>query len=499
MNVWVKSAHDYYEQEVRTVCYFSAEFLIGPQLGMNLLRLGIHDAVEKAADELGIDLDALIEYEGEPGLGSGGLGRLAACFMESLATLEVPAIGYGVRYEFGIFDQEIRDGWQVEVADRWLRLGNPWEIAHPEIRVEVKFGGRTESYSDSAGRFRVRWIPDHIVMGTPCDTPILGYRRTARPTCCGCGKPRPPSPSTFRPSISGDYYGAVHDKVDSENITKVLYPNDETMQGRELRLKQQYFFVSCSLKDMIRIHLQRERTLHSFHEKYAVQLNDTHPSLAIPELMRLLVDEHLLDWDAAWNITQRTFGYTNHTLLPEALERWPVPLFAQLAAPASGNHLRNQPAVSGRGAAEDTRAMRIAFEGFRLSKNPASSTCAWPIVACVGSHAINGVAELHTRLLESEVLADFYDMMPQKFSNKTNGVTARRFLLLSNPRLSRLITESIGDSWVKDLEQLRKPGAACTRPGIPGGVAAGQTAKQDRPRASRSGNDRHQDRSAAPV
>ncbi len=329
MERWVKSAHAYWENKARTVCYFSAEFLIGPQLGMNLLELGIEDEVREALEHFDVKLDNLIEHEEEPGLGNGGLGRLAACFMESLATLGVPAIGYGIRYEFGIFDQEIRYGWQAEIADRWLRLGCPWEIAHPEIVFDVNFGGRTESYHDDEGRFRVKWIPDHLVRGTPIDMPVIGYRSDTANTL-RLWKAEAIHSLDFQAFNAGDYYHAVEDQVTSENLTKVLYPNDEPSQGRELRLKQQYFFVSCSLQDMIRIHLQRDATALTFHEKYAAQLNDTHPSLAIAELMRLLVDVHLVDWNTAWSITQKTFGYTNHTLLPEALEKWPVGLMSRL-------------------------------------------------------------------------------------------------------------------------------------------------------------------------
>src|SRR5207253_2439925 len=281
---------------------------------MNLQRLHSEDSFRRAVEELGVNLDELIEHEEEPGLGTGGLGRLAACFMESMATLQVPAIGYGIRYEFGIFDQEIRDGWQCEVADPWLRLGNPWEIPRPDLRFDVKFGGHVEPYRDTSGRYCARWIPDQTVQGTPYDTAILGFGiQTAN--LLRLWKAEAKRSFDFRLFNAGDYYGAVHEKVDSENISKVLYPNDDPAQGRELRLKQQYFFVSCSLQDMVRLYLQREESLHQFHEKFAVQLNDTHPSLAIPELMRLLVDDHCMDWETAWDITQRTFSYTNHTLL----------------------------------------------------------------------------------------------------------------------------------------------------------------------------------------
>ena len=462
LNRWVKSAHSYYEHKARTVCYLSAEFLIGPQLGMNLLRLNSYDAFREAARELGLNLEDLIEYEEEPGLGNGGLGRLAACYMESMATLQVPAIGYGIRYEFGIFDQEIRNGWQLEVADSWLSLGNPWEIAKPEIRFDVKFGGHTEPYRDAEGRYRVKWIPQHVVQGTPYDTAMLGFGVNSA-NRLRLWKAQACTSFDFQAFNHGDYYGAVHDKVDDENITKVLYPNDEAVAGRELRLKQQYFLVSCSLQDMIRLYLQREQTLEGFHRKFAVQLNDTHPSLAIPELMRLLVDEYLLGWDAAWDITQRTFGYTNHTLLPEALERWPVDLIARLLP----RHLEiiyeinsgflNE--VRHRFPNDEARVRRLS-----LIDEAGGRYVRMAHLACVGSHAINGVAELHTRLLEQEVLPDFYAMTPGKFSNKTNGVTPRRFLLLSNPRLARLITDAIGDGWVTDLDQLRKLEPLATDP-----------------------------------
>jgi len=451
---WVQSAYQYYEHKVRTVCYLSAEFLTGPQLAMNLLRLNCDDAFRQAARQLGLNLDDLIEHEEEPGLGNGGLGRLAACFMESMATLRVPAIGYGIRYEFGIFDQEIRDGWQLEVADQWLRLGNPWEIAQPGIRFDVNFGGHTEPYHDAEGRYRVRWIPDYAVQGTPYDTAILGFG-TETANLLRLWKAEAKRSFDFRLFNAGDYYGAVHDKVDSENITKVLYPNDEPAQGRELRLKQQYFFVSCSLQDMIRLCLQREQTLERFHEKFAVQLNDTHPSLAIPELMRLLLDEHLMDWDKAWDITQRTFSYTNHTLLSEALERWPLGLIAGLLPrPLEIIYEINRRFL------EQVRLRFPNDEGkvrrLSLIDETGERYVRMAHLACVGSHAVNGVAELHTRLLEEEVLPDFFDMMREKFSNKTNGVTHRRFLLLSNPGLARLITDATGPDWTKNLDELRK-------------------------------------------
>lgn len=454
MHRWITSARTYFEKESRTVAYLSAEFLIGPQLGKNLINLGIHEATGKAVEELGLSFEELLEQEAEPGLGNGGLGRLAACYMDSMATLEIPAIGYGIRYEFGIFDQEIRDGWQVEMSDRWLRLGYPWEILRPEITYPVKLGGHTEHYTDAKGHYRVRWIPNRLVIGTPCDTPVLGYA-VSTANFLRLWKAEAPHSFDFQAFNLGDYYRAVHEKVASENITKVLYPNDEPEAGKQLRLEQQYFFVSCSLQDMVRIHLQRQRTLAGFHEKYVVQLNDTHPAIGVAELMRLLVDEHGMDWDEAWHITSNTFAYTNHTLLPEALEKWPLPLFARVLP----RHLeiifelnrRFLDEVQAENPGDEGRVQRLSLieEGGEKHVRMAN-------LACLGSFAVNGVAALHTRLLKETVLKDFFELRPPKFSNKTNGVSPRRFMVLANPGLARLITDRIGNAWVRDLEELRK-------------------------------------------
>ena len=453
MHRWISTAETYTSQGSRTVCYLSAEFLMGPQLGSNLASLGMLEHVRESLAELGFDLEDLLECEDEPGLGNGGLGRLAACFLDSMATLEIPSIGYGIRYEFGIFDQEIAEGWQVERTDKWLRFGNPWEIARPEWVVEVKLGGRTEHYADGSGRLRVRWIPHRTVNGVPYDTPILGYRVNTANTL-RLWRAEAPESFDFAIFNRGDYYGAVNQKVVSENLSKVLYPNDEVIQGKELRLEQQYFFVCCSLQDMLRILRVQQIPLSRFHEKFAVQLNDTHPAIAVAELMRLLVDEHAIEWDAAWSITRRAFGYTNHTLLPEALEQWPIAVFAKVLP----RHLEIIYEINARFLDE----VRIRFFGdeeriARLSlideQGPRSVRMAH--LACVGSHAVNGVASLHTRLLADRVLSDFHELWPGKFSNKTNGVTPRRFLALANPRLARLICEAIGDGWLRDLERLR--------------------------------------------
>ena len=451
---WVRTAESYYRRRARTVCYLSAEYLLGPHLGNNLVTLGIWNEARRAMEELGLDLDALLEREEEPGLGNGGLGRLAACFMDSLATLAIPAIGYGIRYEFGIFDQAIRDGWQVEVTDKWLQFGNPWETPRPEIALEVKLGGRTEPGRDEAGRYRVRWVPDRVVRGIAYDTPIPGFR-VGNANLLRLWKAEAAESFDFQAFNVGDYYGAVEEKVASETISKVLYPNDEPRAGRRLRLQQQYFFVSCALQDMVRIHLQSARDLTGFHSKYAVQLNDTHPSVAVAELMRLLVDEHGLDWEPAWGITRQTFAYTNHTLLPEALETWPVALFGAVLP----RHLEIVYEINRRFLddvrrvcpGDEERARRLSLIDERGERSVRMAH-----LACVGSHAINGVAALHTELLKRDVLRDFHELWPEKFFNVTNGVTPRRFMALINPGLTRLLTEAIGEGWVRDLDELRR-------------------------------------------
>jgi starch phosphorylase len=450
----VRTMEIYAEQDTRAVAYLSAEFLPGPHLANNLLNLGLTEPMRQAMAELRMNLDELIEQEEEPGLGNGGLGRLASCFLDSLASLEVPATGYGIRYEFGIFDQIIKDGWQMEVTDKWLHFGNPWEIVRPEITHQVKFGGRTEPWTDGQGRYRVRWVPGTVVKGVAYDTPILGYRVG---TCNHLRLWRAEAIDSFDFAAfnHGDYYRAVEDKMHSENITKVLYPNDEVIQGKTLRLQQQFFFVSCSLQDMIRVHLVLKRPLDKFHEKWAVQLNDTHPAIAVAELMRLLVDEHEMDWDTAWNVTRNTFAYTNHTLLPEALEKWPVGLFGKLLP----RHLeiiyeinrRFLDEVHTKFPGDDARVARMSLidetgERFVRMAN----------LATVGGHHVNGVARLHSELLKETVMRDFAEMWPEKFCNVTNGVTPRRFVAVSNPPLTQLITSRIGDGWLRDLGQLRK-------------------------------------------
>jgi glycogen phosphorylase len=446
---WINTTETYIKQKsAKVVCYLSAEFLLGPRLGNSLINLGIYDQVRQAVEEFGLDLEELLEQEAEPGLGNGGLGRLAACYMDSLATLEIPAVGYGIRYEFGIFSQVIQDGWQVEMADKWLRLGSPWEIPRPEASVEVNFGGHTEAYTDEQGRYRRRWIPAQVISGIPCDMTILGYNVNTANTL-RLWKAEARESFSFHEFNVGDYYGAVHDKVVTENITKVLYPNDERIEGKQLRLEQQYFFVSCSLQDMIRIHLRRGNTLADFHQAFAVQLNDTHPSIGVAELMRLLVDEHQMDWDSAWTITEKTFAYTNHTLLPvllpEALEKWPISLFGSLLP----RHLEIIYEINRR----FLEQVRVKFGDnpaciarMSLIDESGERYVRMAYLATVGSHKVNGVAELHSQLLKETTLHDFFELWPEKFLNITNGVTPRRFMVSNNPRLASLITQKVGDS-----------------------------------------------------
>jgi starch phosphorylase len=450
---WISTASRYTAQGSRTVAYLSAEFLMGPHLANNLINLDLYDTARQAVGELGLDLDDLLRQEDEPGLGNGGLGRLAACFIDSLATLQVPCVGYGIRYEYGSFQQEIIDGWQIEKTDKWLRFGSPWELMRPEWAVDVKFGGHTERYTDEQGRYRVRWVPARVVVGVPYDTPILGYHVNTANTLRLW---RAEAPESFDFSIfnRGDYWGAVNQKVTSENITKVLYPNDDQVRGKELRLEQQFFFVCASLQDMLRIIRVQRIPPERFHEKFAIQLNDTHPSIAVAELMRLLVDELAMDWDRAWTITRRTFAYTNHTLLPEALERWPVALFGRLLP----RHLEIIYEINTRFLDE----VRIAFFGdeqrlerMSLIDESGERYVRMAHLATVGSHAVNGVSSLHSELLKSDVLRDFYQLWPEKFSNKTNGVTPRRWMVLSNPRLAQFITRAIGADWVRNLYELR--------------------------------------------
>jgi starch phosphorylase len=450
---WVSTVQTYAAHDLKVACYLSAEFLIGPQLGNNLVALGIEPAAREAMHMLGQDLNVIGALEEEPGLGNGGLGRLAACYMDSLATLEIPAIGYGIRYEFGIFDQEIRDGWQVEVTDKWLQKGNPWEIVRPEVNYYVKFGGHTEAGPDELGRYRVRWVPTGEIKGVACDTPVLGYRVNTCNTL-RLWKSEAVESFDFQDFNVGDYYGAVREKVISETLSKVLYPNDEPEIGKRLRLAQQYFFVSCSLQDMLRLLDIKREPVERFPDLFAAQMNDTHPSVAVAELMRLLIDERGLGWDQAWDITRRTLAYTNHTLLPEALETWGLPLFRSLLPrPLEIIYEINRrflDEVRQRYPGDDARVIRLSLIDEHGDKRVRMAN-----LATVGAHAVNGVAALHSDLLRQTVLRDFADLWPERFCNVTNGVTPRRFVVLSNPELARLLDEAAGEGWVTDPARLK--------------------------------------------
>ena len=453
LDKYIHSIETYLQKETRVVAYFSAEFLEGPHLVNNMLNLGVLEQARQAMDELGLDLDELVDLEVEPGLGNGGLGRLAACYLDSLATLKIPAIGYGLRYEHGMFEQRIENGWQVEYSDNWLHYGNPWELYRPERTFNVQYGGSTEHYTDSDGSFRVRWHPGMVVKGVPYDTPILGYRAN-NCVLLRLWKAEADNEFDFHEFNQGEYYGAVENEVIAENITKVLYPNDQSQAGKQLRLKQQYFLVSCSLQDLIHMHVEMKGLeLTELHRSIAGQLNDTHPSLAIVELMRLLIDDHRIGWETAWEITSQTFSYTNHTLLPEALEKWPFALSQDLLP----RHHEILCEINRRFL--DQVRMRFPLDSemvarMSLVEEGPEKYIRMANLACLGSSHINGVARLHTQLLKEVVLKDCHRYWPDKILNITNGVTPRRWIGVSNPGLTALITEAVGEGWMSDLEKL---------------------------------------------
>lgn len=439
------------DENYKIVSYLSAEFLPGPHLGNNLVCLRMMDETRKAMSQFNIDLDELLDQEEEPGLGNGGLGRLASCYLDSLATLGINAFGYGIRYEFGIFDQEIQNGWQVEITDKWLKYGNPWELAKPELSQEVFLGGHTEVYHDEENRYLVKWIPSREIKGIPYDTPIVGYNNN-KTIMMRLWKAEAIESFDFQDFNLGDYHAAVDEKVASETVTKVLYPNDEKDAGKQLRLIQQYFFVSCSLKDMLRIHLLRGSKAETFHEHFAIQLNDTHPTIAVAELMRLLLDDYKMAWGEAWHITTHTFSYTNHTLLPEALEKWRLDLFQNLLP----RHLEIIYEINYY-LLENVKAKFPGDDGklFRMSIIDESGPkyVRMANLACAGSRRINGVARLHSELLKNHVLYDFNEMWPEKFLNVTNGVTPRRWVGASNDNLRILLNKHLNNNWLKNYPE----------------------------------------------
>ena len=450
---WIATSQTYHRQKAKRAYYLSMEYLIGRAMGNNVINLQSDGAVREAMESLGLSWDELREVERDAGLGNGGLGRLAACFLDSLATLQLPGYGYGVRYDYGIFRQTIKDGYQVEEPDNWLRFGNPWEIERPEAQFEVHFGGRVQMESEN-GKLRARWLDYDTVLGVPYDIPIPGYgNNTVNNLRLWSAR----STEEFNLSFfnNGDYVKAYEQKTLTENISKVLYPNDNIERGRELRFKQQYFFVACSLHDIVRRFKADSDDIREFPDKVAIQLNDTHPAMAIAELMRLFVDEEGLEWEEAWNLTTRTFGYTNHTLMPEALERWSVRLFEtilprhlQIIYEINRRFLRE---IATRWPGDNDRIRRMSL----IQEEP-NREVRMAYLAVVGSHSVNGVAALHSELLTTTLFRDFFEMWPEKFNNKTNGITPRRWLLKANPGLSKLVTEAIGDKWVTNLDELKK-------------------------------------------
>jgi starch phosphorylase len=451
---WIVTQQCYHDVNAKRVYYFSLEFLIGRLLGTNMINLGLMGEADEAMREMGLDIEELRECESDAGLGNAGLGRLAACFLDSMATLAIPAHGYGIRYEYGIFNQRIQNGYQVEFPDEWLRLGNPWEFPRPEYTVKVRFGGRAQFQADDCGRMRASWTETEDVLAMPYDTPVVGYKNNVVNTL-RLWSARSTEDFDLSYFNDGDYERAVYSKVLTENISKVLYPNDNVSQGRELRLKQEYFFTAASLADILRRFKMENKDLCRLPDKAAIQLNDTHPAVAIPELMRKLVDEECLCWDDAWDITVKTFAYTNHTIMPEALECWPVALFEKLLP----RHLQIIYEINLRflqkvashfpGDNERLRRMSIVEEGDQKKIRMGN-------LAVIGSHSVNGVSELHSGLLRTRLFKDFYELDPKKFNNKTNGITQRRWLQKANTGLSALITEAIGDKWPTDLYQLKK-------------------------------------------
>ena len=451
---WVNTQQTYYHEDAKRVYYICMEFLMGRALHNAMVNLRAYGLFKEAMEELGYTIEELEELEVDAGLGNGGLGRLAACFLDSMATLELPAYGYGLRYDYGIFRQRIRNGRQIEEPDNWLRLPNPWEFPRPEYRIKVSFGGHVETDTDRQGQPRHRWVGTEDVLAMAFDTPVPGYGNN---TVNNLRLWRAVAKEEFdlQDFNVGDYIGAVEHQVMSENITRILYPNDNFSLGQELRLKQQYFMVSATLQDTIRRHLINHCGVEDFAEKAVFQLNDTHPALAVAELMRLLIDEHKLSWERAWEITGRCMAYTNHTLLPEALEKWSADLLGRLLP----RHLMLINEINHRFLEEVQQRHpgdKALLKRVSLYEEGREKRVRMAHLAVVGAFSVNGVAELHTDLLQKRVLKDFHTIWPEKFNNKTNGITQRRWLLSCNPYLSKIITSRIGAGWIVDLDQLEK-------------------------------------------
>ena len=449
---WINTQAEYHKQNTKRVYYLSLEFLIGRLLGNNVINLKADQLCRDALNDYGIDWNSLRDYESDAGLGNGGLGRLAACYLDSMSTLDLAGMGYGLRYDYGIFRQKIVNGNQVEEPDHWLKDGYPWEMARPEYAQTVHFGGHVECIT-LRGRQQWRWIPAETVEGLPYDLPIVGYKNAVNSLRLWSAKAV--DEFDLADFNKGSYVEAVETKVLAENLTKVLYPNDNTSAGKELRLRQQYFFVACSLKDILRRYRETNSTWDALPDKVFIHLNETHPALVIPELMRILIDQEGLDWDKAWDLTRRSTGYTNHTILPEALEKWPVPLVEKLLP----RHLQIIYEINGRflqqisalypGDIKRLQRMSLIDESGERYVRMAN-------MCIIGTSSVNGVAELHSQILKDSLFKDFYELYPEKFHNVTNGITPRRWLLKANPMLAQLITESIGDKWITHLDQLKK-------------------------------------------
>ena len=454
VNRWIQTQQHYYDSDAKRVYYLSLEFLIGRTLGNSLINLGLYDTYNQALDELGVNLENLREEEWDAGLGNGGLGRLAACFLDSMASIGLPAYGYGIRYEYGIFFQHIKDGYQVETPDSWLRCGNPWEVGRPECLFPINFHGRVETFKDATGETRHHWVDTEEVMAMAYDTPVPGYQNDTVNTMrlWSAKSSRGFNLEYFN---HGDYVRAVQDQNQTENISRVLYPNDNDSQGKELRLKQEYFLVAATLQDILRRYKKTHQTYDQLPDKVAIQLNDTHPSLAVPEFMRLMVDIEGMDWDRAWALTTNVFSYTNHTILPEALEQWSVPLLGRvlprhLQIIFEINH-RFLNVIEAKFPHDTEKLKRMSIIGEDGEQKVRMAN-----LSVVGSRRVNGVSALHTELIKENLFNDFYQLNPEKFINMTNGITPRRWLKKSNPALSNLITQYIGDKWITDLDELKK-------------------------------------------
>ena len=450
---WIATHKQYEKDDPKMVYYMSMEFLMGRALGNNMINLCAYDEIKEALDELGLDINVIEDQEPDAALGNGGLGRLAACFMDSLATLEYPAYGCGIRYKYGMFKQEIKDGYQVEVPDNWLKDGNPFEIKRSEYRYEVKFGGYVRSYRDEkTGRDMFVQEDYRSVIAVPYDIPVLGYGNNTV-NSLRIWDAEPVNTFNLNSFDKGDYQKAIEEENLAKNIVEVLYPNDNHYAGKELRLKQQYFFVSASVQRAVdRYKSMNNGDVKNIYKKVTFQLNDTHPTVAVAELMRILMDENGLEWDEAWDITTKTVAYTNHTIMAEALEKWPIELFSRLLpriyqiVEEINRRFVEEIKAKYPGNQEKVRKMAIIYDGQVKMAN----------LAIVAGYSVNGVAKLHTEILKKQELRDFYEMMPEKFNNKTNGITQRRFLKHANPLLSDWITDKIGDGWVTDLSQLEK-------------------------------------------